>query len=108
MNPSGRGDYHIDAPAEAWALLPQQAFIVNLVDCVASEDGQLKVTLATLGGVEMEFQVAEDSLVGALVQAVKEERQLAANTAVKVVAADGGVLDPDSALQLVIEAAGGR
>merc|ERR1712039_861821 len=78
----------------------QQAFLVNLVDCAASAEGQLKVKLATLGGGEMEFELAGDSLVRALLVLVKKESHLGANTVVKVIAADERVLDPGSELQL--------
>merc|ERR1712157_605354 len=89
-------EYCIQAPEEAWALLPRQAFLVTLMSCTSGEDGQLCVKVVTLGGGEMEFQLAEGTAVHALMQLVAEERQLGADVAVHVIAADGTPLELDS------------
>merc|ERR1719229_520688 len=73
-------NYCISVPEKAWALLPRQlprqAFPVTVTNCTSAEDGQLCVKVVTLAGGEMEFQLAEDSLVQALMQRVAEECQL--------------------------------
>jgi len=101
-------DYRISVPEKAWALLPRQlprqAFPVTVTQCTFAEDGQLHVKVVSLGGGEMEFQLAEDSSVQALMQRVAEERQLGANVAVQVVAEDGAAIDPGSMLlQVAVE-----
>merc|ERR1719189_2316826 len=89
-------EYCIEVPEEAWSLLPRQAFLVTLMTCSEAEDGQLCVKVVTLGGGELEFQLAEGSTVRALVPLVAGEHQLGGNVAVKVVTADETVLEPDS------------
>merc|ERR1712187_903484 len=98
-------EYQIRVPEEAWALMPRRdflkAFLVSLTDCSAAEDGQLYVKVITLGGDEVQFHLAKDSKVKALMLLVAEERQLGPEVLVEVLTADEAVLDAESVLEVV-------
>merc|ERR1711920_643696 len=94
--------YRIRVPEEAWAMLPRHAFPVTLRTCALAEDGQLCVKVVTLGGSEMDFELAADSPVQALMRLIADKLQLGASIVVKVVIGDETVLDPDAVLQVVV------
>jgi hypothetical protein len=94
-------EYRIRVPEKAWALLPRREFVVSLRDCRAAKEGKSCVEVATLGGDEMQFDLAKDSTVQSLMSRVAEERHCGPDVLVKVLTADGVVLDAASVLEVV-------
>mmetsp|Transcript_83882 Transcript_83882/g.195144 ORF Transcript_83882/g.195144 Transcript_83882/m.195144 type:complete len:117 (-) Transcript_83882:29-379(-) len=90
-------EHQIQAPDEAWAMLPRKTFVVTLTQREAAEDGQI-IQLSTLAGNRFAVHVAQGSTVESLVAAVAEECRLGPWINVKVMDADGVLLELSATL----------
>jgi len=86
--------YHVRVPDEAWEVLPRRPFVVTASAAKRSVENEYDVQLSTVGGDEMDVPVPEGSKVKELMQLVAEQCHLGLDVCVRVVTADGAVLEP--------------